>query len=176
VVKVLDGFPLDRKIHTARWNFFFLASEVKVMFFGAIGATKIRETLIRISRKVKRHNFNCLEVTGIVTKRFLGVPYATVFTHSRPIQQSCQLDSSERRLNGRRDGEWARGRWRSNTRSGKNQFNAHQRHKVEYDYSLARRSRSVALLAWVWTGGGFSNSSEKKNRSAANVVVSSTLF
>jgi hypothetical protein len=105
VVKVLDGFALDRKIHTARWNFFFLASEVKVMFFGAIGATKIREALIRISRKVKRHNFNCLEVTGIVAKRFLGVPYATVFAHSRHIQQSCQLDSSERRLNGRRDEE-----------------------------------------------------------------------
>jgi hypothetical protein len=54
VVEALDGFSLDRKIHGAGWNFFFLASEVKVMFFGAIGATKIREALIRILRKVKR--------------------------------------------------------------------------------------------------------------------------
>jgi len=58
---------------------------------------------------VKRQNFNCLEVTGIVAKRFLGVPYATVSAHSRHIQQSCLLDSVESRQNGRRDAEWARG-------------------------------------------------------------------
>jgi hypothetical protein len=109
VVKVLDGFALDRTIRAARWNFFFLASEVKVMFFGAIGATNIREALRRILRKVKPHNFNCLEVTGIVARRFLGVPYATVSAHSRHIQQSCQLDSIDSRRNGRRDAEWARG-------------------------------------------------------------------
>jgi hypothetical protein len=109
VVKALDGFALDRRIHAAGWNFFFLAGEVKVMFFGAIGATKIGTALIRILQKVKRHNFNCLEVTGIVARRFLGVPYATVSAHSRHIQQSCQLDSIESRRNGRRDAEWARG-------------------------------------------------------------------
>src|ERR1700682_2272485 len=35
VVKGLDGFALDRKIRAAGWNFFFIASEVKVMFFGS---------------------------------------------------------------------------------------------------------------------------------------------
>jgi len=109
MVKAHDGFTLDDKIHAAGWNFFFLAAEVKVMFFGAIGATKIREALRRILRKVKPHNFNCLEVTGIVARRFLGVPYATVSAHSRHIQQSCQLDSIDSRRNGRRDAEWARG-------------------------------------------------------------------
>jgi hypothetical protein len=108
VVKALDGFAMDRRIHAAQWNFFFLAGEVKVMFFGVIGATKVREALKRILRKVKQQNFNCLEVTGIVAKRFLGVPYATVSAHSRHIQQSCQLDSIETRRNGRRDAEWAR--------------------------------------------------------------------
>jgi hypothetical protein len=34
VLKVLDSFALDRKIHAAGWNFFFMAAEVKVMFFG----------------------------------------------------------------------------------------------------------------------------------------------
>ena len=108
VVKALDGFAMDRRIHAAQWNFFFLAGEVKVMFFGVIGATKVREALKRILRKVKQQNFNCLEVTGIVAKRFLGVPYATVSAHSRHIQQSCQLDSLKTRRNGRRDAEWAR--------------------------------------------------------------------
>jgi hypothetical protein len=108
VVKTLNGFTLDDKIHAARWNFFFLADEVKAMFFGAIGATKVRQALRRIVRKVKQQNFNSLEVTGIVAKRFLGVPYTTVSAHSRHIQQNCQLDSFENRRNNQRDAEWAR--------------------------------------------------------------------
>jgi hypothetical protein len=109
VVKTLDGFALDRKIRTAGWNFFFMATEVKVMFFGALGTKRIYNALKRILAKVRPQNFNGLEVTGIVAKRFLGVPYATVSAHSRHIQQSCCLDSAEARRTSRRDAEWARG-------------------------------------------------------------------
>ena len=108
VVKVLDGFTIADKIHAARWNFLFMADEIKATFFGAIGAVKIRGALRRIARKVKLQEFNCFEVTGIVAKRFLGVSYATVSAHSRHIQQSCQLDSFESRQNGRRDADWAK--------------------------------------------------------------------
>jgi hypothetical protein len=97
VIKGLDGFSLDRKIHTAGWNFFFIATEVKVMIFGAIGATNIHSALKRILEKVRQQNFNCFEVTGIVAKRFLGVPYATVSGHSRHIQQSCVLGGVQER-------------------------------------------------------------------------------
>src|ERR1700680_4210681 len=90
-VKALDGFALDRKIHAAGWNFFFMAAEVKVMFFGGLGAKKIHNALSRILGKVKGQDFNSLEVTGIVAKRFLGVPYAVVSAHSRHIQQGCYL-------------------------------------------------------------------------------------
>jgi len=74
VVNLLDGFALDRKIHAAGWNFFFMAAEVKATFLGALGATKIQNALIRILAKVRKQLFNSLEVTGIVVKRFLGVP------------------------------------------------------------------------------------------------------
>jgi hypothetical protein len=107
VVKTLDGFALDRKIRAAGWNFFFMAAEIKVMFFGALGTKKIQSALQRILAKVRHQNFNGLEVTGIVAKRFLGVPYATVSAHSRHIQQSCCLDSAEARRTSQRDAEWA---------------------------------------------------------------------
>jgi hypothetical protein len=97
VVKALNGFALDRKIHAAGWNFFFMAAEVNVMFWGARGADTIHDALTRILGKVKGQDFNCLEVTAIVAKRFLGVPYITVSAHSRHIQQSCNLDSAEAR-------------------------------------------------------------------------------
>jgi hypothetical protein len=59
-----------------------MATEVKAMFFGALGAKKIQNALKRILRKVKQQHFNGLEVTEIVAKRFLGVPYSIVRTLS----------------------------------------------------------------------------------------------
>ena len=109
LLKVLDGFALDRKIHAAGWNFFFMAAEVKVIFFGSVGAVKIQKALQRILAKVKPQQFNGLEVTQIVARRFLGVPYVTVSAHSRHMQQSCYLDSAAARQTVQHDGEWARG-------------------------------------------------------------------
>ena len=109
LLKVLDGFALDRKIHAAGWNFFFVATEVKVMFFGSVGAAKIQKALKRILEKVKQQQFNGLEVTEIVARRFLGVPYVTVSAHSRHMQQSCFLDSTEARQTSQHAAEWARG-------------------------------------------------------------------
>jgi len=109
LLKVLDGFTLDRKIHATGWNFFFMAGEVRVMFFGSLGAGKIQNALKRILEKVKEQQFNGLEVTQIVARRFLGVPYVTVSAHSRHMQQSCYLDSAVARQTSQRNAEWARG-------------------------------------------------------------------
>jgi len=97
LLKKLDGISLDRKIHAAGWSFFFMAAEVKVIFFGALGVAKIQNAVRRILAKAKPQHFNGLEITGIVAKRFLGVPYVTVSAHSRHMQQSCYLDSFETR-------------------------------------------------------------------------------
>jgi len=109
MVKVGDAFTLDRKIHAAGWNLFFMASEVKAMFFGSLGAAKIQRALERIVAKVKPLNFNGLEVTAIVARHFLGMPYVTVSAHSRHMQHSCHLDSAEARQTSRENSEWARG-------------------------------------------------------------------
>ena len=97
LVRTLDGFALDRKIRVAGWNFFFMAAEVKAMFFGALGAKKIQNALHRIFGKVRHQPFNALEVTRIVRKRFLGVPYTLVSAHSRHVQQSCYLNAQNGR-------------------------------------------------------------------------------
>jgi len=109
VLKGLDGFALDREIRAAGWHSFFMAAELKVMFFGVIRARKVQDALKRILGKVRSQNFNCLEVTGIAAKRFWGIPYATVSAHSRHIQRSWQLDDIDRRRAGQGDAEWARG-------------------------------------------------------------------
>ena len=109
VVKVTDAFALDRKVHAAGWNFFFMATEVKAMFLGFLAPEKIQSALKRILEKVKPQYFNGLEVTEIVAQRFLGVPYVTVSAHSRHMQQGCNLDSSEARRTAQNDAAWARG-------------------------------------------------------------------
>jgi hypothetical protein len=95
VVKVPDACALDRAIHAAGWNFFFMATEVKAMCFGFLREEKIQSALRQILAKVNLQHFNGLEVTKIVARRFLGVPYVTVSAHSRHMQQSCNLTSSE---------------------------------------------------------------------------------
>jgi hypothetical protein len=109
LVKALDGFALDRKIHTAGWNFFFMATEIKAIFLGSLGTAKLQSALKRISAKVKHQHFNALEVTAIVARHFLGVPYVTVSAHSRHMQSSCNLDSAESRRTSQDNAEWAKG-------------------------------------------------------------------
>jgi hypothetical protein len=103
IVDALDGLAMDRKIDAAGWNFFFMAAEIKVMFFGAIGAKRMQNAMQRMLEKVKPLNFNCLEVTAIAAKRFLGVPYTLISAHSRHIQQSCYLDGADGRRISQRD-------------------------------------------------------------------------
>jgi hypothetical protein len=93
LVSTLEGFALDRKIHAVGWNFFFMVGEVKAMFFGALGAKKIENALHLIFAKIRQQPFNAFEITGIVRKRFLGVPYTILSAHSRHIQQSCYLNA-----------------------------------------------------------------------------------
>lgn len=109
VVKDFDGFALERKIHVAGWSFFFMAAEAKAMFFGRPGTTKIRNAVRRILAKLTPQGFNCLEVTGIVEKRFWGVRYATVSAHARHIQRSCYLETARVRRASQLDSEWANG-------------------------------------------------------------------
>ena len=97
VVKAIDGFALDLKIHAAGWSFFFMAEEVKATVFGSPRPKISKKRLKRICLKVRKQDFNCLEVTKMVENRFLGVPYITVCTHPRHIQQGCWLDSAQER-------------------------------------------------------------------------------
>jgi hypothetical protein len=108
-VNNFDAFGLDRKIHASGWNFFFLAAELKATFLGAIGAQSVHTALQRLLGKVRGQDFNCLEVTGIVSHHFCGIPYATVFAHARHIQQSCYLDGAEKRRTSQLDTDWAKG-------------------------------------------------------------------
>lgn len=91
LVRNLDGGELDQKTTKAGWNLFCMAVEIKAAVFGFDKEEAQRRTVHRILTNLKREKFNCLEITQVAAKRFLGLPYVTVSAHPRHIQESSVL-------------------------------------------------------------------------------------
>ncbi|MGA7221980.1 MAG: hypothetical protein WBX16_03915 [Candidatus Acidiferrales bacterium] len=91
LVKDLDGYGFDRKIHEAGWTFFCIAGEIKTIVIGFEGQKKVRRAVKRILARMNLEKFNSLEITRVASKRFLGVPYVRVSACSRHIQESLFL-------------------------------------------------------------------------------------
>lgn len=87
----MDGCELDRQINSTGWHFFFLAGERKVTAFGRAGQETIRRAITQIVALVKSERMNSFEITGVVPKTFLGVPYTILSFHLRNIQESVLL-------------------------------------------------------------------------------------
>ena len=91
VVKNLDRQALTREVEGAHWNFFYLAGEMRVTVFGREGLGALRRAVKCVLAKQEGQKFNSLEITKIVSKRFLGIPFMSVTAHSRHIQQGVGL-------------------------------------------------------------------------------------
>ena len=91
VVKDLDGYGLGQKIEEAKWYFFYLAGEIRAMALGREGLGTLRRAVKRILVKREGQEFNSVEVTEIISKRFLGIPFMSVTAHFRHIQQGICL-------------------------------------------------------------------------------------
>ena len=94
-LKGLDGYAIDRKTHDAGWTFFFLADENRATVFGGDGQETVRRGIKKILARLKSGKFNSLEISGVVFKTFLGMPYASVSFHLRNLQKGMFLLGSE---------------------------------------------------------------------------------
>jgi hypothetical protein len=79
---------LDAAIHKAGWTFFFMAGEIKITAFGFDKERTVRRAVKRVITNVEAHKCNCVEITEVSAKSFLGMPYVNVSAHSRHIQES----------------------------------------------------------------------------------------
>ena len=91
VVKNLDRSTLARNIEGANWNFFYLAGEIRTTVLGRDRPGTLRRAVRRVLAKQEGQKFNSLEITRVVSKRFLGIPFMSVTAHSRHIQQGIGL-------------------------------------------------------------------------------------
>jgi len=97
IIKNSDGNSVDRDLRRADWNFFFLAASIQATAIGYVGARTVRRAMERVLAKAAPSKFNCLEVTEISAKQFLGFPYVHVSAHSRHIQKSPFLQAAAER-------------------------------------------------------------------------------
>jgi|SRR5579872_1676284 len=84
----LDLGALDTAVNKAGWTFFFMAGAIKITAFGMDGKSAVRRAVKRLITNVESHKCNCVEITDVSPKSFLGVPYVNVSAHSRHIQKS----------------------------------------------------------------------------------------
>ena len=91
VVKNLDRQALTREVEGANWNFFYLAGEMTATVFGREGPGALRRAVKCVLAKQEGQKFNSLEITKIVSKRLLGIPFMSVAAHSRHFQQGIGL-------------------------------------------------------------------------------------
>jgi hypothetical protein len=93
VIKNIDRQVLTQQIEKANWNFFYMAGEIRVRTFGRAGhATLLRLVKRVLAQKDKvQFKFNCLQLTNVTSKTFLGIPYTIVTAHFRHIQPDIKL-------------------------------------------------------------------------------------
>ena len=94
---VLESSGFDRKVRAKGLNLFFMASEIRAVVPAWGGQNTLRRGVKRLLAQTRRQHFNCLEVSHILRKHFLGIPYVSIAAHSRHVQQGCQIQSIELR-------------------------------------------------------------------------------
>jgi len=94
LVEDFDGYGLDREIREVGRTFFCLAGDIRATVVGMAGMDRyalVRRAVKKILANPRSKKFNALEITRVVSKRFLGVPYASLSARSRHIQDSLFL-------------------------------------------------------------------------------------
>src|SRR5437016_11088566 len=91
VVKNLDHSTLARNIEGANWSFFYLAGGIRATVLGRDRSGTLRRAVKCVLAKQKGPKFNSLEITKVVSERFLGIPFMRVTAHSRHIKQGVGL-------------------------------------------------------------------------------------
>src|SRR5207302_9463838 len=91
VVKSVDRSALARNIEGVNWNFFYLAGEIRAAVLGRNQPGTQRRAVRRVLAKQEGQNFNSLEISNVVSKRFLGIPLLNITFHSQHIQHRIGL-------------------------------------------------------------------------------------
>ena len=89
-----NPFTFEKTVEEAGWTFFFMAGEIKTTAFGFDKQKALRAALRRLMTDVKSQHCNSIEITGVVSKSFLRLPYVSVSAHARHLQKDRVFSGS----------------------------------------------------------------------------------
>jgi hypothetical protein len=79
---------LGKQIENAGWTFFYMAGEIRTSGFGFNDQSRTARAVANLINVVRRENCNCLEVTQMRQRSFLGLRYTSLVARARHIQKS----------------------------------------------------------------------------------------
>jgi hypothetical protein len=91
IVTSHDRSALARSIEACNWYFFYLAGNIQATVLGGNTRRVLRKAVKTILIKRGDDKLNSIEITAIVSRHFLGIPFTTFTAHSRQIQQRIAL-------------------------------------------------------------------------------------
>jgi len=66
---------------------------------------RVHKAVNRILRTARARSLNCVEITNILGRHFLGIPYITVIAQSRHIQESRLLQNTLERTDAQHEAD-----------------------------------------------------------------------
>ena len=85
----------EKTVQEAGWTFFFMAGEIKTTVFGFDKQKALRTALKRLIADVKSQHCNSIEITQVIGKTLLNVPYLSVFAHARHLQKGLLFSGQQ---------------------------------------------------------------------------------
>ena len=83
----LKPLALEAELSRTGWTFFFMANRLRTRAFGLDPARRMAPALRQIVSRVREQGCNSVEIDGVATRSFLGLPYVSVSARQRHIQQ-----------------------------------------------------------------------------------------
>jgi len=87
----LDHHGLEAQLGQSGWTLFYMAGEIKTSGMGFDAEKRIRTAMGKVIEDVQGQKCNCLEITHMASKSFLGIPYVSVTAHARHIQAGSEF-------------------------------------------------------------------------------------
>jgi hypothetical protein len=93
----IESLGFDQRVRAAGWNLFFMAEELRAVVPAWGGQSALQRGVKRLLAQTRLQHFNCLELSHVLRKHVLGIPYISIVAHPRHIQRGYQVQSIEQR-------------------------------------------------------------------------------
>jgi len=89
---------LGKEIDSAGWSFFYMAGEIHTSGFGFNDQSRTDHAVSQVIDAVRQEHCNCLEITQMMRRSFLGLPCTSLVAHARHIQRSRSFQMASKKI------------------------------------------------------------------------------